>query len=237
MRRLRNWDNKNWLSSKKYISNFNNFLKSKIKLNKSTTILDMGCGRANIISSLQKKYRFKNKPIGIDIIRNKNIKKNIIFIKIDGHSFLKKTNKKFDLILIKQTIHLFSKNQIKSLLSQVKSKLNTGGKLLILSLKTKKNEIPCFQKMNRKLKKSLEKDEIIFKMIKKKLINSKESYFNFKVKISKQKYITMIKRRYISCLLDMSVKDLIFGINEFDKKYKKILNFTDSLKCISYKKN
>ena len=197
----------------------------------------MGCGRANIISSLQKKYRFKNKPIGIDIIRNKNIKKNIIFIKIDGHSFLKKTNKKFDLILIKQTIHLFSKNQIKSLLSQVKSKLNTGGKLLILSLKTKKNEIPCFQKMNRKLKKSLEKDEIIFKMIKKRLVNSKESYFNFKVKISKQKYVTMIKRRYISCLLDMSVKDLTFGIIEFDKKYKKILNFTDSLKCISYKKN
>ena len=79
--------------------------------------------------------------------------------------------------------------------------------------------------MNRKLKKSLEKDEIIFKMIKKRLVNSKESYFNFKVKISKQKYITMIKRRYISCLLDMSVKDLTFGINEFDKKYKKNSQF------------
>ena len=235
MRRLRNWDNKNWLSSKKYISNFNNFLKSKIKLNKSTTILDMGCGRANIISSLQEKYRFKNKPIGIDIIRSKNIKKNIIFKKINALNYLKKTNKKFDLILIKQTIHFFSKEQIKSLLSQVKSKLNIGGKLLIFSLKTKKNEIPCFKKMNRKLKKSLEKDEIIFKMIKKKLINSKESYFNFKVKISKQKYITMIKRRYISCLLDMTIKDLTFGINELNQKYEKIVNFTDSLKCISYK--
>jgi len=236
MRRLRNWDNKTWLSSKKYISTFNNFLKSEIKLNKNTTILDMGCGRANIISSLQEKYRFKNKPIGIDIIRSKNIKKNIIFNKVDALSFLKKTNKKFDLIIIKQTIHFFSKEQIKSLLSQVKSKLNIGGKLLIFSLKTKKNEIPCFKKMNRKLKESLEKDEIIFKMIKKKLINSKESYFNFKVKISKQKYITMIKHRYISCLLDMSVKDLKFGINELDQRYKKIINFTDSLKCISYKK-
>ena len=237
MKGLRNWDNKTWLSSKKYISTFNNFLKSKIKLNKSTTILDMGCGRANIISSLQKKYRFKNKPIGIDIIRNKNIKKNIIFIKIDGHSFLKKTNKKFDLILIKQTIHLFSKNQIKSLLSQVKSKLNTGGKLLIFSLKTKKNEIPCFGKMKYEIKKSLKKDEVIFKIIKKQLGNSKESYFNFKVHISKKKYITMIKRRYISCLLNMSVKDLTFGINEFKQSYKKKINFTDSLKCISYKKN
>jgi ubiquinone/menaquinone biosynthesis C-methylase UbiE len=234
MKGLRNWDNKTWLSSKKYISTFNIFLNSKIRFNKNTSILDMGCGRANIISSLQKKYRFKNKPIGIDIIRNKNIKKNIIFIKIDGHTFLKKTNKKFDLILIKQTIHFFSREQIKSLLIQVKSKLNIGGKLLIFSLKTKKNEIPCFTKMNQKLKKSLEKDEKIFKMIKKKLINSKESYFNFKVNISKQKYISMIKRRYISCLIDMSVKDITLGINEFDRKYKKIINFTDSLKCISY---
>ena len=236
MRRLRNWDNKTWLSSKKYISTFNNFLKSKIKLNKNTTILDMGCGRANIISSLQEKYRFKNKPIGIDIIRSKNIKKNIIFNKVDALSFLKKTNKKFDLILIKQTIHFFSKEQIKSLLIQVKSKLNIGGKLLIFSLKTKKNEIPCFVKMNRKLKKSLEKDEKIFKIIKKRLVNSKESYFNFKVNISKQKYISMIKHRYISCLLDMSVKDITLGINEFKQKYKKKINFTDSLKCISYRK-
>ena len=47
----------------------------------------------------------------------------------------------------------------------------------------------------------------------------------------------MIKRRYISCLLNMSVKDLTFGINEFKQSYKKKINFTDSLKCISYKKN
>ena len=126
MKRLKNWDNKTWLSSDKYISTFNIFLKTKIKFTKNTCILDMGCGRANIISFLQKKYKFKNKPIGIDIIRNKNINKNIIFNKIDGLSFLKETNKKFDLILIKQTIHFFNKKQIKSLLTQVKSKLNAG---------------------------------------------------------------------------------------------------------------
>jgi len=81
MKRLRNWDNKTWLSSKKYISFFNVFLGTKIKFNKNTFILDIGCGRANIISSLQKKYKFKNKPIGIDIIRNKNIKKILFLIK------------------------------------------------------------------------------------------------------------------------------------------------------------
>jgi ubiquinone/menaquinone biosynthesis C-methylase UbiE len=52
MKRLKNWDNNTWLSSKKYIFTFNNFLKSKIKFNKNTNILDIGCGRANIISAL-----------------------------------------------------------------------------------------------------------------------------------------------------------------------------------------
>ena len=237
MKKLKNWDNKTWLSSDKYISTFNIFLKSKIKFTKNTCILDMGCGRANIISFLQKKYKFKNKPIGIDIIRNKNIKKNIIFNKIDGLSFLKETNKKFDLILIKQTIHFFDKKQIKLLLTQVKSKLNAGGKLLIFTLKTKNNKIPCFKKMKLKLKKSLEKNETIFKIIKNKLINSKKSYFNFKVNISKQKYIAMIKNRYISCLLNMSAKDIAYGINELNYRYKKNINFTDTLKCIAYRKN
>ena len=81
MKRLRNWDNKTWLSSKKYITSFNTFLKSKINFNKDLEILDIGCGRANIISALQRKYKFKKKPIGIDVVKNKNIKKNIIFIK------------------------------------------------------------------------------------------------------------------------------------------------------------
>ena len=81
MKKLRNWDNKTWLSSKKYITSFNTFLKSKINFNKDMQILDIGCGRANIISALQNQYKFNTKPVGIDIVKNNNLKKNIIFIK------------------------------------------------------------------------------------------------------------------------------------------------------------
>ena len=70
MKKLKNWDNKTWLSSKSYISQFNKFLKRTSNLNKNSKILDIGCGRANIISALQQKYKFKNKPIGIDIVGN-----------------------------------------------------------------------------------------------------------------------------------------------------------------------
>ena len=235
MKRLRNWDNKTWLSSKKYISAFNFFLKKKVKLNKNTKILDIGCGRANIISFLQKKYKFKDKAIGIDIVRNKGIKKNIQFIKSDAIPYLKK-KQNYDLILIKQSVHFFSIKQLNSLLNLAKKKLNPKGQLLIFSLKIKNNKIPCFQLMRKKLNKSLEKDKILFKIIKKNLKKISESNFNFKVSIAKKKYLSMISSRYISCLLNLSKEDLNKGINEIKSRYKNQIKFTDTLKCISYRK-
>ena len=235
MRPLKNWDNKTWLSSEKYISNFHKFLKTKTLLNKNTKILDIGCGRANIISFLQKKYRFKNMAIGVDILRNKNIKKNILFKKSNAINFLRE-RRKFDLILIKQTIHFFSKNKLILLLNFAKKSLNPKGKILIFSLKTKNNKIPCFKKMKHQLNKSLKKDEFLFKVIRKNLKKINESNFNYEVNISKNKYINMIKNRYISCLLNLTKKEINKGIGEIKFKYKNQIKFTDTLKCISFRK-
>jgi len=150
-------------------------------------------------------------------------------------NYFKKTNKKFDLILIKQTIHFFNKKQIKVLLTQAKSKLNNKGKILILTLKTRNNKIPCFKKMRIQLNKSLKKDETILKIIKKNLKNSNEINFKFKVSITKKNYLKMIKNRYISCLLNISTKDLSLGISELNLKLKNQIYFTDTLKCITFK--
>ena len=235
MKKLKNWDNKTWLSSKSYISQFNKLLKRKSNLNKNSKILDIGCGRANIISALQQKYKFRNKPIGIDIVGNKGVKKNIIFKRVEALKYLNK-QEKYDLILIKQTIHFFSKTKLKHLLNLSKRSLNPKGKLLIFSLKTKKNKIPCFKKMRKDLEKSLKRDEVLFKIIKKNLKKVSYTNFNFKVNISKQKYVRMIRERYISCLLNVSNKEIKFGISEIKSKYKNQIKFTDTLKCISYRK-
>jgi len=235
MKKIKNWDNKTWLSSKSYISQFNKFLKTKINLNKNSKILDIGCGRANIISALHKKYKFKNKPTGIDIVANKDVKKNIIFKKVDAISYLKKQDK-YDLILIKQTIHFFSKTNLNNLLNLAKKSLNPKGKLLIFSLKTKNNKIPCFKKMQIELQKSLQRDELLFKFIRKNLKKTKESLFKFKVKITTLKYLKMIRSRYISCLLKINKKDLEKGVSEIKSKFQKQIYFMDSLKCIIFTK-
>ena len=235
MKPLKNWDNKTWLSSKKYIDQFHKFLKKEVKLNKDTRILDIGCGRANIISFLQKKYKFKTKAVGIDVLKNKNTRKNILFKKSDAIKYLKKGDK-FDVIIIKQTIHFFSKTNIISLLNLAKKNLNTKGTLLIFSLKTKNNKIPCFKIMKKQLNNSLKKDEKLFKIIRKNLTRIKETNFNFNVKISKKKYVSMIKNRYMSCLLSLPKKEIEKGIDEINLNFKNQLNFTDTLKCISFRK-
>ena len=234
MKKLKNWDNKTWLSSKSYISQFNKFLKTKINLNNNSKILDIGCGRANIISALQKKYKFKDKPIGIDLVANKDVKKNIVFNKIDALKYLKK-QEKYDLILIKQTIHFFSKTNLNRLLNLAQKSLNPKGKILIFSLKTKNNKIPCFKKMKSNLINSLKKDEVLIKQFKKNLKIVKKSEFKFKVKITKKKYIKMLKDRYISCLLNLSQKEIEKGIIEIQSIYKKNIQFNDVLNCFIYK--
>ena len=228
---LKNWDNKTWLSSKKYINSFNRFLLKQIKLNKNSRILDIGCGRGKILDDLSNKLKLLNKPIGLDIENHKDKSKKIIFKKIDAISYVSKTTITFDLILIKQTIHLMKKKQAIKLLSICKNKLNPNGKIIILSLDPNKNEIPTFQLMNKKLNISLKKDEKLFNLILKNQNKFVIKKFTFDVKILKTKYLQMIKKRYISTLLNFTDKQLKNGLNEIKNNYGKVLRFKDRLIC------
>ena len=233
---LKNWDNKTWLSSQKYIHFFNTFLLKQAKLDKNSRILDIGCGRGKILANLSLKLKLLNKPIGLDIENHKDKSKKIIFKKIDALSFISKTKITFDLILIKQTLHLLNKRQILKLLSICKKKLSSNGKIIILSLDPKKNEIPTFYLMKKKLNISLKKDKKMFDLIIKnnpKIIIKK---FIYQVKISKIKYLKMIDNRYISTLLNFTDDEMVRGSNEIMRKYKKILKFKDRLICFVIKR-
>ena len=229
---LKNWDNKTWLSSTSYIKSFNNFLLKQIKLNKSSQILDIGCGRGKILGSLSSKLSLKRKPIGLDIVKHKDRDKRIIFKEIDALRFLKKNKKKFDLILLKQTIHLFKIKDIKNILKLSKKMLNINGKIIIFTLDPLNNEIPTFSIMKKKLKKALIRDKKIIRSISY-LFNGKLIRgFSYKVKISRKKYMEMINSKYISVLLGMSQKTIFSGLNQIKRKYKKQISFEDRLICL-----
>ena len=228
---IKNWDNGTWLSSKNYIKSFNKFLIKKVELNSKSKILDIGCGRGKILGSLSSKLSLRDKPTGIDIINHKDKDKRITFKKINAISFLLKNKKKFDLILIKQTIHLLNLKEIKKLLYLSQKNLNQNGKILILSLDPEKNEIPTFKLMKIELSKSLKRDKKIFKFITK-LYPYKKSKFIYKVKIIKSRYLKMLENRYISTLLSMSNYQLQKGLNEIKHKYKNKIEFRDKLICL-----
>ena len=229
---IKNWDNKTWLSSKDYIKSFNNFLTSHIKLNSKSKILDVGCGRGKILGNLSSKLKLKQKPLGIDIIDHKDRDKRIGFKKISASIFFLKNKDKFDLILIKQTIHLLNIKEIKKILNSLKKNLNQNGKIFIFTLDTKKNELPSFDLMKKRLMKSLKRDKKIIKIISDLNLLKNKKKFIYKVKISKKDYLDMIRKRFISILLTMSKRDLFKGIDYIHSKYGNSLTFKDKLTCI-----
>ncbi|MDB2311378.1 methyltransferase domain-containing protein [Candidatus Pelagibacter bacterium] len=233
---IKNWDNKTWISSTKYIQSFNIFLLKQKKLSKHSKILDIGCGRGKIMGSLSSKLKLINKPVGLDIESHKDFDKRIIFKKTNAIKYLKENKMKFDLILIKQTIHLFNLKDIKKILTYSYSSLNVGGVILILTLDTMDNEIPTFFLMKQKLTQSFKRDNLIWKKLLQLNIKKSITKFNFKVNIKKNIYLKMIKQRYISTLLKFSSLQISNGINEINLKYKKNILFNDKLKCIKFLK-
>ncbi len=233
---IKNWDNKTWISSTKYIQSFNNFLLKQKKLTKHSKILDIGCGRGKIMGSLSSKLKLMNKPIGIDIENHKDFDKRITFKKINAIRYLKNNKNKFDLILIKQTIHFFNLRDVKKILRYSNASLEVGGVILILTLDTKNNEIPTFFLMKQKLNQSLKRDNLIWKKLLQLNIKKSITKFNFKVNIKKNIYLKMIKQRYISTLLKFSPLQISNGINEINLRYKKNILFNDKLKCLIFTK-
>ena len=228
---IKNWDNKTWLSSKDYIKSFNKFLLKNIKLNSNSKILDIGCGRGKILGSINSKLGLKTKPIGIDIVNHKDKDRRINFKKTDAISFFLTNKKKFDLILIKQTIHLLTFKKIKRLLFLCKKNLKRDGKIFILTLDGKKNELPTFRKMKIQLNKSLKRDNKVLKLITEIFPQRIRKKFIYKVRINKKRYLNMIENKYISILLPFTKKHISKGIEEINYNYKNYIQFKDKLDC------
>ena len=229
---IKNWDNKTWLSSKKYIESFNKFLIKNVKLNSESKILDIGCGRGKILGTLSSKLRLQTKPLGIDIINHKDKDKRIKFKKIGASNFFKKNRSKFDLILIKHTIHLLNLKEIRKLLILSKKNLSQGGKIIIFTLDTVKNELPTFKLMKTKLIKSLKRDKKILKLVTKSYPHKKKKIY-LQGEYNKKKYLKMVKNRYISILLSLTNKEIQKGMNEISFQYKDDIKFSDKLTCVN----
>ena len=67
------------------------------------------------------------------------------------------------------------------------------------------------------------------------LKDNKINKFTFKVSITKNKYIQMLKQKYISCLINLSKNQINKGIKEIKERYPNKILFEDILISIKYK--
>jgi len=114
-----------------------NFIKKNIKLNKKTNFLDIGGGNGSLAYSISKKV---NKTVVIEpniYFYNKIKKDKNLNVTCDKWENVELKNK-FNFILAAYVITYFKKTKIKKLIKKMYDYLEPGGKIIILSVDSKK---------------------------------------------------------------------------------------------------
>ena len=224
-----NWDKTSWLSSKEYFEELSSQLIEFLDIREEKKILDVGCGRGHLLESLANKVNFIHKPIGVEPVKHENtISQRIEIINSSINSFLLKNNSKFDLVILKQVLHLLNSNEREYFYQEIKKYLNNNGQIVFIHMNNQ-TEIPQFPLMGNKLKLSIDSHHLLLEELNKnfKLLNIQN--FTYSVKISLDEYLTMITNRYMTVLLDFSEEEIKEGIAFIKQNYSNHLSFNDTL--------
>ena len=224
-----NWDKSSWLSSKEYFEELSSQLIEFLDIREEKKILDVGCGRGHLLESLANKVNFIHKPIGVEPVKHENtISQRVEIINSSINSFLLKNNSKFDLVILKQVLHLLNSNEREYFYQEIKKYLNNNGQIVFIHMNNQ-TEIPQFPLMGNKLKLSIDSHHLLLEELNKnfKLLNIQN--FTYSVKISLDEYLTMITNRYMTVLLDFSEEEIKEGIAFIKQNYSNHLSFNDTL--------
>ena len=224
-----NWDRSSWLSSKEYFAKLSNQLIKSLDLHEEIKILDVGCGRGYLLRSLANKANLINIPFGVEPVKHEGpIPHHIKIINSSINSFLDNNNIKFDVVILKQVLHLLNQNEREYFYYKVKKHLNDNAKIVFIHMNDQ-TEIPQFPIMKNRLKKSLNSHQYLLDELIKNFKLLKIDNFNYDVNISSKEYLEMIRNRYISVILDLNEEEIEKGIEFIKKHYPNQLSFKDTL--------
>ena len=224
-----NWDKSSWLSSKEYFAKLSNQLIKSLDLHEEIKILDVGCGRGYLLRSLANKANLINIPFGVEPVKHEGpIPHHIKIINSSINSFLDNNNIKFDVVILKQVLHLLNRNEREYFYYKVKKHLNDNAKIVFIHMNDQ-TEIPQFPIMKNRLKKSLNSHQYLSEELIKNFKLLKIDNFNYNVNISSKEYLEMIRNKYISVILDLNEEEIEKGIEFIKKHYPNQLSFKDTL--------
>ncbi len=224
-----NWDRSSWLSSKEYFAKLSNQLIKSLDLHEEIKILDVGCGRGYLLRSLANKANLINIPFGVEPVKHEGpIPHHIKIINSSINSFLDDNNIKFDVVILKQVLHLLNQNEREYFYYKVKKHLYDNAKIVFIHMNDQ-TEIPQFPIMKNRLKKSLNSHQYLSEELIKNFKLLKIDNFNYNVNISSKEYLEMIRNKYISVILDLNEEEIEKGIEFIKKHYPNQLSFKDTL--------
>ena len=224
-----NWDKSSWLSSDDYFSKLVDQITTNVSIGATDQLLDIGCGRGYLLKKLIQKVDFKLKPIGIDSVDHQNeFDQELIFVNDTILNYLKNSKLKFDIIFIKQMLHLLNSHERIFLYDQLKNRLSSKGVLIILYM-SQESSLPTFPLMHSYLQKSLLIHRDIENEIHQNFNHQKIKKFTYEVKIKKEEYLQMIKNKFITVLLKMNARQVEEGMRFIDQHYDSELKFNDEL--------
>ncbi len=224
-----NWDRSSWLSSKEYFEELSNQLIEFLDITEEKKILDVGCGRGHLLETLSLNANLINQPVGVEPVKHDDfIPQNIKIFHSSINSFLNKNNSQFDLVILKQVLHLLTLDERKKFYHDIKNHINEDANIVFIHMNDQ-TEIPLFPLMENKLQQSLKSHKLLLEELTQKFNLLKMFNFNYHVKISLEEYLEMISNRYMTVLLDLSKKEIEGGIDFIKKNYPNQLVFQDTL--------
>lgn len=224
-----NWDKDSWLSSNDYFQSLTSFLTKKLDISLISKILDVGCGRGHLLNCLSNNFSFNSIPMGVEPVNHQLLlNKKFQILNLSIQDFLKSNTNKYDIIFLKQVIHLIPKKEREEILLKLKDILLPQGKLVILQM-SESHEIPYFPLMDQKLKQSLSQNLKIEKELNNMFTEIQKEEYDYRVNISKQDYLKMIQNKFISTLFEMTNIEIEKGCRHIENIYPDKLIFNDKL--------
>ena len=224
-----NWDRSSWLSSKEYFEELSNQLIEFLDITEEKKILDVGCGRGHLLETLSLNANLINQPVGVEPVKHDDfVPQNIKIFHSSINSFLNENNSQFDLVILKQVLHLLTLDERKKFYHDIKNHINEGANIVFIHMNDQTG-IPLFPLMENKLQQSLISHKLLLEELTLKFNLLKIFNFNYNVNISLEEYLEMINNRYMTVLLDLSKKEIEGGIDFIKKNYPNQLVFQDTL--------
>ena len=224
-----NWDRSSWLSSKEYFDELSNQLIEFLNITEEKKILDVGCGRGHLLETLSLNANLINQPVGVEPVKHDDfIPQNVKIFNSSINSFFNENNFYFDLVILKQVLHLLTLDERKKFYIDIKNHINENTNIVFIHMNDQ-TEIPLFPLMKKKLKQSLKRHQLLLEELTQNFNFLKVFNFNYNVKILLEEYLEMINNRYMTVLLDLSEKEIKEGIDFIKKNYPNQLSFQDTL--------